>query len=321
MPAISSHKTIPKSTSTQDDLDFAFLRKKGIEYIESLGGKIWSDYNSHDPGVTTLEVLSYALTDLASRIELPVEVLLAENDNVNYLKEQFLTAEKALPIKPVTPNDYRKLFIDIDGVKNAWIKKHIKKIHVNCKGFELGFKPFPVDPKFRKDFILNGLYDVLIEIDELDPEEFNIPSKIKLITEDIRTTYHSYRNLCEDIIDISQVQEHPVQICAQIELLPEADEEEVHALVLQTIDNYLSPNPRRYSLKEMLDKGYTTDEIYNGPLLKNGFIETKELDESALKTEIRLSDLIKEILKIKGVDVIRDISIDHCDGSSDGTKA
>jgi hypothetical protein len=324
MSALNSHKTIPKDVSSQDDLDFGFLRKKGIEYIEALGSKIWSDYNSHDPGITTLEVLSYALTDLAARIDLPVEVLLAEEDNANYLKEQFLTAEKALPIKPVTPYDYRKLFIDIDGVKNAWIKKHIKKIYANCKDFELGFKPFPVDPKFRKEFILNGLYDVLIEFDELDSEEFNtklkIKQKIQLITQEIRTTYHAHRNLCEDLIDISEVKEHPVQVCAQIELLPEADEELVHALVLKTIDDYLSPNLRFYSLKEMLDKGYTTDEIYNGPLLKNGFIDTEELKAADLKTEIRLSDLIKEIQAIEGVDVIRDISIDHCDGSGDGTK-
>ena len=324
MSALNSHKTIPKDVSSQDDLDFGFLRKKGIEYIEALGSKIWSDYNSHDPGITTLEVLSYALTDLAARIDLPVEVLLAEEDNANYLKEQFLTAEKALPIKPVTPYDYRKLFIDIDGVKNAWIKKHIKKIHANCKDFELGFKPFPVDPKFRKEFILNGLYDVLIEFDELDSEEFNtklkIKQKIQLITQEVRTTYHAHRNLCEDLIDISEVKEHPVQVCAQIELLPEADEELVHALVLKTIDDYLSPNLRFYSLKEMLDKGYTTDEIYNGPLLKNGFIDTEELKAADLKTEIRLSDLIKEIQAIEGVDVIRDISIDYCDGSGDGTK-
>jgi len=324
MSTLEEHKTIPKNISSQDDLNFDFLRKKGIEYIESLGSGLWSDYNSHDPGITTLEVLSYALTDLAARIDLPVEVLLAEKDNSNSLKEQFLTAEKALPIKPVNPLDYRKLFIDIEGVKNAWLKKHKKTIHVNCKDYELGFKPFPVDPKFQNEFILNGLYDVLIEIDELDTEEFDTPAKIKqkikLITEEVRANYHAHRNLCEDIVDISEVEEHPIQVCAQIELLPEADEELVHAHVLQTIDNYLSPNLRFYSLKEMLKKGYTTDQIYNGPLLTNGFIDDQELRDTELRSEIRLSDLIKEILKIEGVDVIRDITIDHCDGSSDGTK-
>ena len=41
--------------------------------------------------------------------------------------EQFLMAEKALPIKPITPLDYRKLFIDIEGIKNAWLKNMKKQ--------------------------------------------------------------------------------------------------------------------------------------------------------------------------------------------------
>ncbi|HAT65148.1 MAG TPA: hypothetical protein DCS66_11190 [Flavobacteriaceae bacterium] len=313
MPTLSKHKTIPKNTSTQDDLDFQFLKKKGIEYIESLGGSLWSDYNSHDPGKTILEVLSYALTDLGNRINLPVEVLLAEENNASALKKQFLTAEKALPIKPITPLDYRKLFIDLDGVKNAWLKKHVKKVYANCKDLEMGFQPFEVPDNKQKSFVLNGLYDVLIEVDD------SYEGTVKDLKENVRKAYHANRNLCEDIIHIEEVDEHPVKICAQIELLPDADDEYVHALVLKAIDDYLSPNLRFYSLKGMLEKGYTTDEIYNGPLLSNGFIDTEELRNTELKKEIRLSDLIDIIQKIEGVDVIRDITIDHCDGTSDGT--
>lgn len=323
MSSLSKHKTIPKNVATQDDLDFDFLKKKGIEYIESLGSSLWSDYNSHDPGITILEVVSYALTDLGNRIKLPVEVLLAEENNPNALKEQFLTAEKALPIKPINPFDYRKLFIDIDGVKNAWLKKHQKTIHGNCKTFEMGYQPFEIPANKQKSFVINGLYDVLVEIDELDSEEFDTPTKIankiKEIKETVRTTYHANRNLCEDLIHIEEVEEHPVKVCAQIELHPEAQEEYVHALILEAIDEYLSPHLRFYSLKEMLEKGYTTDEIFNGPLLSNGFIDTEELKKTELKKEIRLSDLIDIIQKIEGVDVIRDITIDHCDGTSDGT--
>ncbi len=325
MPTLSKHKTIPKSTSTQDDLDFQFLKKKGIEYIESLGGSLWTDYNSHDPGKTILEVLSYALTDLGNRINLPVEVLLAEDNNANALKEQFLTAEHALPIKPITVLDYRKLFIDIPEIKNAWIKKHEKKIYSNCKDFEMGFQPFEVPENKQKSFVLNGLYDVLIELEELDDEEFptksDIEKETKRIKELVRTTYHANRNLCEDIIHIEEVKEHPIKVCTQIELHPDADDEYVHALVLKAIDDYLSPNLRFYSLKEMLEKGYTTDEIFNGPLLSNGFIDSEELKETELKKEIRLSDLIDIIQNIEGVDVIRDITIDHCVGSGDDTTA
>ena len=99
-----------------------------------------------------------------------------------------------------------------------------------------------------------------------------------------------------------------------MELKPEADEDKVHAEILYTIDEYLSPSLRFYSLKEMLEKGYAPDEIFNGPLLNNGFIDTAELRKTELRKEVRLTDLIDLIQKIEGVDVIRDITINNCDG-------
>ena len=45
------HIKIAKDVSSQDDLDFAFLKSTGVEYIESMGGSLWSDLNDHDPGI------------------------------------------------------------------------------------------------------------------------------------------------------------------------------------------------------------------------------------------------------------------------------
>src|SRR5690606_31211225 len=324
MSSVKTYSTIAKNTSTQDDLDFEFLRKKGIEYIEALGSGLWTDYNAHDPGITILEVLCYAITDLGARLSLPLENILAEENNPSFLNEQFLTAENALPIKPVTALDYRKLFIDIEGVKNAWLKKHEKKMYANCKENKLSYKPFEIKEKYKKEFILNGLYDVLIELDELDLEIFNTePKKIKerkRLKKAVRSVYHAHRNLCEDIVGIDEVENHPVAVCAIVELKPDADEDKVHAEILYAIDEYLSPSLRFYSLKEMLKKGCPTDEIFNGPLLNNGFIDTAELKKTELRKEVRLTDLIDLIQKIDGIDVIRDITINNCDGKTETKK-
>ena len=43
MSSIIQHISIPKSVATEDDLDFYFLREKGIQYIEELGGVLWTD--------------------------------------------------------------------------------------------------------------------------------------------------------------------------------------------------------------------------------------------------------------------------------------
>ncbi len=316
MPTIATHTSLTKSTASLDDRDYEFLRKTGIAYIEALGGKLWTDFNSHDPGITTLEILSYAITDLGARIGLPMEDLLAEKNNTQYLEDQFLTADKALPTTPVTVNDYRKLFIDIKGVKNAWLKKHKKTIHFNCKEDKLSYTPFEIEEKHSGEFILNGLYDILLEFDFFDPEQFSTKTAIeneqKRIIEKVRATYHAHRNLCEDVINISTITEHPVQVCAHLALFPEAVEEKVHAQLIDLINEYLAPTLPFHSLGAMLEKGYTTDEIFNGPLLENGFIDTEELLASELQKEVRLSDLIEKIQQIEGVEVIKDITINHC---------
>ena len=49
-------------------MDYEALRLLGLEKIQELAGQLWTDYNSHDPGITMLEVFSYVLTDLGYRV-------------------------------------------------------------------------------------------------------------------------------------------------------------------------------------------------------------------------------------------------------------
>ena len=74
---IDEHITIPSNVSYANDLDFEHLRDLGQEYIEDLSRKIWTDYNIHDPGITIMELLCYAITDLGLRINQPIENLVA----------------------------------------------------------------------------------------------------------------------------------------------------------------------------------------------------------------------------------------------------
>lgn len=315
MSVLNPHSTIPKKVATEDDLDFFYLRKKGIEYIEQLGGKLWTDFNSHDPGITMLEMLCYAITDLGMRMNLPIENILASDQKSKGIASQFFKASEVLPTSPVTALDYRKLFIDIDGVKNCWPAKHKKKVYVNCKEDKLSYdsKDFNEVPRgFKKEFELKGLYDLYVDFESTNPLEIN---KVK---NKIREKYHANRNLCEDLINIIKVDEYPIKICASIEVDTQADEEMVHALVLHALDGYLSTTVNFYSVKQMMDKGYTSLEIFDGPILENGFIDTKELIKAELTSEVRLSDIIKLIMNVPGVISIKDIAMGNCgDGDTD----
>lgn len=316
MSNASEHITISANVSSKDDLDYSFLKQLGMEYIEKYGSAIWTDYNSHDPGITILEMLCYAITDLGYRINLPIEDLLSSDTSANALEKQFIKAEQILPSKPVTASDYRKLFIGIDGVKNAWMKVSRKKVYVNTKDRLLSYSPFAIADQYKKEFTLQGLYEVLIDFDDFDPEKYDTFGKIatrkQQIKNDVRKIYHLNRNLCEDLMTVNEVEVHPISVCTIIDVKPDADEELVHAKVLRAIKTYFSPSVRFYSLPEMLAKGFSSSEIFDGPILDKGFIDPSELAAAELKTQIRLTDIVQLIMDIDGVNLIKDISINNC---------
>ncbi|MFN4364452.1 hypothetical protein [Chryseobacterium hispalense] len=312
----NKHISIPKNVETGDQTDFHFLRKTGIDYIEKLGGKLWTDYNSHDPGITTLEVLSYAITDLGMRMNLNMGDILTSQDTDKDIHTQFLKATEILPSRPLTELDYRKLFIDISftsghkrPIRNCWLVPNNEKLYVDCKTGNLDFKP--IGDKVQS-FDIKGLYDLYVDYAEDVDDENNGCGKVGVNLQ-ILDRYHANRSLCEDLAEIKEVEVQKVAVCARIGLVNKADEELVHAKVLRAINNYLSPEVHFYSLKQMLEKGLTTGQIFEGPLLENGFIDTEELKNSQLRTEVRLSDIISEIMKVDGVKEIHEISIAGCD--------
>ncbi|RZJ53541.1 MAG: hypothetical protein EOO44_08170 [Flavobacterium sp.] len=310
MSTVNQHISIPKNVSSNDDMSFDFLRKKGIEYIESLGSQFWTDYNTHDPGITILEVLCYAITDLGMRINLPIEDLLS--NNTHPIDEQFFSASKILPTQAVTALDYRKIIIDIDPIriKNCWLQKATKKLFVNCKEGKISLVKEDFSSTletFIKETEIKGYYTILVDFDEKNPVQRN------LLLNQITEKFHANRNLCEDLLEIKEVEIQPIAVCALIELEPEADEEYVHAVITLELEKYLSPGVTYYSLAEMFEKGYSSDEIFEGPFLDKGFIDTAELENSSLKTEVRLSDIMQIIMNVKGVSVIKDISLNNCE--------
>src|SRR5215475_234438 len=105
---------VPRTLSTASleypAMDYAFLRQEGIRHLERLAGQIWTDFNAHDPGITILEQLCYAITDLATRINYAIPDLLTRNGESTY--DSLFGPAQVLTTRPVTINDLRKLVID-----------------------------------------------------------------------------------------------------------------------------------------------------------------------------------------------------------------
>lgn len=124
---------------------------------------------------------------------------------------------------------------------------------------------------------------------------------------------HENRNLCEDFISVTTIPDEEIAICCDIDVTPDTDMEEVQASVFYAIEQYLNPSLNFYLLKDLLDKGYTTDEIFEGPKLEHGFIDAGELENSNLRQTIYASDIISLIMDIKGVQAVRNFRITKYD--------
>lgn len=314
MSSLNTHITIPKDVSTKDEFDFKYLKQLGVEYIQTMGGKLWTDFNVHDPGITILEVLSYAITDLGNRIAQPIEDLLSPADGSD-LSDQFYRADEILSVRATTALDYRKLFIDLQGVRNCWLVPYKKKVYVDCLNSQLSYNcqdTLPLAPAYKSEFYLKGLYSILVDFDIDEDSPVDEDDQIAAISEAIKLRYQANRNLCEDLVEIKAVEDQEICVCAVLEINKDADVNEVNAAVLFAIESYFAPSVSFHSLNEMLAKGYTTDQIFDGPLLDNGFIDTTELKATELRKEVRLSDLLNVLSEIEGVELVKDITIAKC---------
>jgi hypothetical protein len=181
---MSESITISKKTPESKSQQYDFLREEGLKYIQKVAGKIWTDYNIHDPGVSILEVLAYAITELGYRASYNIEDLLANDPDDKNARDirNFFTAREILPNAPITINDYRKLMIDVDvydsenedckhvGVKNAWIEKSKSNeipIYVHKNESKLSYLPDASVPG-QSPLDIGILYDILLEFEKCD---------------------------------------------------------------------------------------------------------------------------------------------------------
>ncbi|MEY2497298.1 MAG: uncharacterized protein QOD12_854 [Verrucomicrobiota bacterium] len=298
--------TIPKEPNNELALNHELLYAAGLAHVQRLASRTWTDYNVHDPGVTTLELLSYALTDLSYRANFSVPDLLTTATGA---APEFFTARRILPNRPLTLLDYRKLLIDLKGVKNAWLKPVTLTYYADTINGTLsatmsnkpGIKPVSV----------RGLYDVLVDFND----GLTSAAKKSEVMNTVKATLQKNRNLCEDFVSFRQVRTQDFLLCAELELWPEADVSEVQARIYFEVQQYLAPNVRNYTLEEMLARKkkdgtpFPVDEIFEGPFLDCGFIDDEELAQADLRTTIYLSDVIAVIMDIDGVRAVRDIVV------------
>jgi hypothetical protein len=334
---VKKAQTISKNNAGFPDyLDFNRLRTEGIKYLGELSGKIWSDHNLHDPGITILEVLCYAMLDLGYRTNLPVADILATDPGSFKPEDNFFTPAQILTNNPLTITDYRKLLIDIPGIRNAWLvpARDIKDIcrqripdQKETPGHNANVQGITANAMERStcEEFLNGIYHVYIETEvdidkdfqNEDPaiEESDKQNFIKKITGDVRKVLMAHRNLCEDFADIYILCKLETGVCATIEIETGANVEEVYLEVANQLREFFSPTPKFYTLDQMLNKGRSMDDAFAGrpfSARSHGFIDTAELEAIHLKKEIHISDVYDVIFGVEGVRKVSRLKFRNC---------
>ena len=261
---------------------FEELYLEALEIVQKLCGDVWTDYNEHDPGVTLLENMAYALTELAHKAELPVKDLLirAEDTSLHSGDNALFTASDILTNGPITFNDYRKIWIDqVTNVKDVWIRR------VNAQKDQ------------RKN--AEGLLHVFVEKYEYRSDLEKESKENQKIIQDITALYQTHRNLCEDLYMVEVCKALEMTITFKATLDHKASGEKVLAEVLYRVNDYLTPAVNYYPLWKLQQQHLAVNTIFNGPQLDGGFILEEELREPL--EEIVLLELVRLLSKIPGI--------------------
>lgn len=429
--------TINKDRFLPPSMDYHFLRQEGLKHIERLGNSLWTDYNTHDPGITMLEVLTYAITELGYRANFDfADLITGKNGAIS--NNTFFAPDKIMVNAPLTEIDYRKLLYDVNGVANAWLlatkettdadgfklpNNAEKAVYIDKLDNKLSFHAVNSEDEVNKPLHIRGLNKVILELDE-DPvfgdlnatvtefeysddnedgkwfqttifppfEKWNSPemllmqsmpgsegfmsqvfntdgtkneltmllsnhetaiplrfiievrdtdetgfvkehfekqdnvkqlieffSKKKEIADvtlrDAAIVLQANRNFTEDYLTPEVIDSIFISVCASVDLKPEVQPASVMLGIQEAIYEVLNPTVKFYSLSELFQKGYSTTDIFNGPKLQHGFLIDEELEKSQLPTSIHASDIIAAIMKIPGVEKVRELLLTAYDHS------
>lgn len=181
---------------------FDNLQKNALETIRELSGQLWTDHAPHDPGITTLDILNYALSELDYQMSFPLEQYLTGPDN-RFNPEDYglFSPERVSRMAPVTPKDYRDHFLD----------------QLDNTDYLMNLSDLQIHPYRSNDQICHGWFDLFIELSSFITEDQHKQEE-KKIKEKIEELYHANRNLGEALHAIHFVSRKPLLLIGNIDI-------------------------------------------------------------------------------------------------------
>lgn len=264
-----------KKREPENDL-YPKLLRQSIERLQQMSGELWTDYNTHDPGITMTDLLNYALTELDYRLRFDMpDYLSADPAGFQPGRYGLFSPVEVFPTVPVTPEDYRKLMIDaVDEIENLWI----------YPSGETG----------------GGWYDILVEL--APGVAFTDREKVR---RQVETLFHCNRNLCEGLSRVLFVERKPLILQGDIGIEPDVDTAQLLADIYWEALQFFVAGVKYKRVDELLAEGKTLDELLDGPEQKHWVMD--ECSLKPLPETYAVPHLYHRLKNLKGVKYIHSL--------------
>tara|TARA_R110002050_G_scaffold261556_1_gene401619 strand:- start:98836 stop:101565 length:2730 start_codon:yes stop_codon:yes gene_type:complete len=288
-----------EDTTLPIEVNFEMLKKRGLAFIQRHNKGTWTNLNPSDPGVTILDQLCFAFTELGYCNNFPIKDILTNINGNLEIKDQFYLPEDILTTSPITIEDYRKYLID--RVKN------IKNVQI-----------IPVKTSME---ITNGIYNVFISIDSKITDEdvveniddatgeITYENKKALICKNAFFALNTCRNLGELFLYPVPLMSKKYAVYGNLELENDIDLNSILVKIDYEINNYVFPNVVQTGYDALKRDGTPTNSIFNGPKLRNGWIPRDSI--YAKKNIVQAYELTEIIQSIPGIKSIANVSFDE----------
>ena len=277
---------------------FSSVFADAVATLQRLAVEQWTDYNASDPGVTILEQVCYALSDVAYRLSYDMPDLLASGAGGSPPYASLPAAAAVLTCQPVTQHDLRLLTMDCPGVEGAWAQPAAASPAI---AFHHAAQSLTFETTGARPLALAGLSSVFARKNPRSSLSGN-----RALPE-LRRRLHAQRPLATDFQEINWLENKKAGLAGEIEIAPLEEPATLLAQIFRAVQEYLAPVSRRLTLQQARAAGWSSQDIFNGPEMLRGFVEPGSLVLQPLPAELPLSGVIECISSVPGVRAVKSL--------------
>ncbi len=266
-----------------DPLGFDALRALGVDRAQQASGRLWTDYNLHDPGVSLLEALCYAITEDVFAARQPVATLLGlqpQDDDAAWERFGLSHRERQEPCRPLSERDWQ-----------LWLRQQLpqaRQLQIRAQQDTAG--------RFQ------GLWTLSLQ-DRGDAD----PDQPGLLQQALKA-FWSRRNLAEDLAHPPQALQPRWIVLRQLRIAVTGERElpELLGELLQRCDDCISSRIPDSPEQDLLQP---EGEFSDGPLGRAAHEEELQWLESRHPV-LHPADLARQLGGLPGLESVEDLRLD-----------